>query len=209
MEELKCRTEVILAVVEKRNTTLYPMTNIELVYLQFRKILELIALASLVANKTEYAKQRDKFYQDWHAERILRDIEKVNPDHYPVAGKQVIDPTTGKVIQVLPVKSGFLTKAEFVELYKACGSVLHAENPFSPRCNFNAFETRIPQWLKKITTLLNHHQIQLLDRDKQLWVVMHGKDGRVHGCLFQRMDVQPVSNCSKLKADQATRQTAR
>jgi hypothetical protein len=45
-------------------------------------------------------------------------------------GKQVIDPTTGKVIEVLSVKSGFLTKAEFVELYKACGSVLHAEIRF-------------------------------------------------------------------------------
>jgi hypothetical protein len=133
----------------KRNTTLYPMTNIELVYLQFRKILELIAFASLVANKTEYAKQRDKFYKDWHAERIIADIEKLNPEFYPVAGKQVLDPTTGKVIEILHVKSGFLTKADFVELYNICGSLLHAGNPFSPRVNINVFETCVPQMAQK------------------------------------------------------------
>ena len=43
-------------------------------------------------------------------------------------------------------------------------------------------------WIDKIIKLLNHHQIQTAQPDKQLWVLMHGKDdGKVHFALMQQV----------------------
>ena len=58
--------------------------EVETICLQFRKILEKIMLMSLVANKEAYAEQNAKFAKHYHAERIMRDLERINPDFYPV-----------------------------------------------------------------------------------------------------------------------------
>jgi hypothetical protein len=202
MEEIKLRVESIRAIVAKRVTTLYPVTNVEFVYLQLRKILELIALASLVANKAEYAKVHKKFASHWHAKKILDDIGKVNPLFYPVPTREIIDPTTGKVKETQPLESGFLTKDDFIELYDTSSKVLHAHNPFAPPQDIVALEQHTSGWMEKIVTLLNHHQVQLFDLDMQLWVLMHGKDdGKVHGMLFRKVQksnrgaaIQPAGN---------------
>ena len=51
MEEIRRRIESIEIMTEVENTRLYLPVVTENVYLQIRKILELIAMASLVANK--------------------------------------------------------------------------------------------------------------------------------------------------------------
>jgi hypothetical protein len=179
------RTDVINGFLRGELSTTYKMTNIECVYLQFRKVLELIALASLVANHDEYVKQQTKFAQHWHAGRILDDLAQVNPQFYPVPGVQVIDKATGKVREVKPLQAGYLTKADFIALYEMCGGILHAQNPYGQPKDINAYESQMPEWRDKIIALLNHHQIQLIDSKLQLWVIMHSKDdGRVHGFLF-------------------------
>ncbi len=63
MEEVKRRTLVISRLLNKELTTGYRMTDIETIYLQLRKVLELIALGSLVANVDEYSRQEKKFAQ--------------------------------------------------------------------------------------------------------------------------------------------------
>ncbi|WP_027088944.1 hypothetical protein [Thomasclavelia saccharogumia] len=63
--------------------------EIETVCLQFRKIFEKIALMLLVANKESYAEQNDKFVKHYHTKRILNDLERINPDFYPVPTKRV------------------------------------------------------------------------------------------------------------------------
>jgi hypothetical protein len=90
MEEVKKRTSEIKGCFDGRVNNLYQATTIECAALQLRKILELIALSSLVAHKKEYAKQYPKFASNWHAERILRDIEKINKDFYPRPIKEVL-----------------------------------------------------------------------------------------------------------------------
>lgn len=51
MREIKRRTEVIDFFLHKSGHALYQPTTIESICLQFRKILELIAFSSLIANK--------------------------------------------------------------------------------------------------------------------------------------------------------------
>lgn len=188
MEEIKRRTEVIRAFLEGRCNTLYKQTTAESICLQVRKILELIALASLVANKDEYAKNRANFAKDWHAKRILQSIEEINPSFYPSPSTQVIDKVTGKVLEVKAVKSGFLTRKDFENIYDRCGGLLHAQNPFAASKDIDNLMKVVPSWMEKIKTLLNHHQAQLVQEDLQFWVVMQSKmDGKVQVSLFQRV----------------------
>ena len=83
MNEIKLRIDVIQGFLENKWNAHYLVSTAECTALQFRKILELVALASLVANREEYAKQRTSFRTDWKANKIIKDLEKVNPWFYP------------------------------------------------------------------------------------------------------------------------------
>ena len=188
MEEIKRRTEVIKGFLTGKCHAMYVQTTAESVSLQIRKILELIALASLVANRSEYAKLRKNFQKDWNAKRILETLKKANPSFYPTPNKQVVDGESGKVLALEEIKSGFLTKHDYIALYDTCSRILHAENPFSKIQNPKAFLNSVPAWMEKIMRLLNHHTIQLIDDDKQLWVLMKSKtDGKAYVWEFERI----------------------
>ena len=188
MEEIKKRTEVVSGFLTRKCHAMYVQTTAESMALQIRKILELIALASLVANRSEYAKLRESFHTDWNATGIFKTLEKANPGFYPTPNRQVVDEKTGQVVSLEDVKSGFLTKDDYLTLFDRCSDILHAENPFSATQDTNAFLSAVPMWMEKIRCLLNHHTIQLADDEKQLWVMMKAKsDGRAHVWEFQRV----------------------
>ncbi len=208
MEEVKRRTLTATTLLAGDWTTPFAATNIEFMCLQMRKILELVSLASITANKEEYAKQRKKFESDWHAERILHDLEKVNAHFYPKPGIQVLDRTTGKVAEVKDREDDYLTKEHFVAVYNRCSEVLHAANPYGTKADYGEFQQLLPEWERKVINLLNHHQIQLLDSDLQLWVVMEAvHDGRVHATVMQRVD-DPEARANDTKTSHDQRQGA-
>ena len=194
MEEVKRRTLTVTTLLAGDWTTPFRATNVEFMCLQVRKILELVALASITANKEEYAKQRAKFDRDWHAERILRDLEKVNPRFYPEPGVQVVDESTGKVTDLRNrEENDWLTQDQFVAVYNRCSEMLHAANPYGTQANHSEFEELVPEWNQRIVNLLNHHQIKLLDSDLMLWVLMENReDGRVHAFVMERVDSQEI-----------------
>ena len=189
MEEIKKRTEVIRGFFNGKCHAMYVQTTAESVALQIRKILELIALASLAANRPEYAKYQRDFRKDWNAKRIFKTLDRANPRFYPKPNKQVVDRETGKVVSLEDVKSGFLTRQDFIALLNNCNKILHAENPFSKKQNPRVFMDSVPEWMKKIMRLLNHHTIQLFEDDQQLWVLMEAEsDGKVYVHEFQRIE---------------------
>ena len=188
MEEIKRRAEVINGFLTGQFHAMYIQTTAESIALQVRKILELIALASLVANRSEYAKHRKNFQRDWNAKRILQTLEKANPRFYPTPNKQVVDEETGKVVSLENIKSGFLTKHDYMILFDTCNRILHADNPFFRKQDPDTFLNSVPTWMEKIRRLLNHHTIQLIDNDKQLWVLMKSKtDGKAYVWEFERV----------------------
>lgn len=190
MEEIKKRTEVVHGFLRREMHAKYLQTTVESICLQVRKILELIALASLVANKSEYEKHRNNFQRDWNAKRILATLDKANPKFYPIPSEQLISPETGQVVEVIPITSGYLSRADYEDLYDECSDILHASNPFSSeQQKTQSFLDNTPEWMKKIRILLNHHQVQLIDDKVQLWVLMKAKsDGKVHVYEFGRID---------------------
>ncbi len=82
MAEVRNRIGVVQAVLAKRTTTSVEAYDIELVFLQLRKTLELIAFGSLSANKAAYSAAHKNFSDHWRAKTMLDELGKVNPDFY-------------------------------------------------------------------------------------------------------------------------------
>jgi hypothetical protein len=159
----------------------------ELSYLQFRLICELIALSSLAAHGDIPATRSGRLTKTYQADAILNMLEQLHPEFYPIPSRQVLD-ANGKVRELVPITSGFLTKKELLSLYHETSGLLHrgAMRDYKPR-TAGDFK-KILQTLEKITTLLNHHQIQLSDPNYQLAVVMMGKkDGSLQVVVNQKI----------------------
>ena len=107
MEEIKKRVAVVNGFLRGGCYTLYMATTLECMCLQVRKILELIALGSLVVNKNEFSTQHKNFHELWNGGEILKKIEKINPYFYPKPIKE--NPSSNpKVKSVLEdVKDGY------------------------------------------------------------------------------------------------------
>lgn len=185
--EIKKRIEVISEHLSKIVTEKYLIIEVETVCLQFRKILEKIALMSLVANKELYAEQNNKFAKHYHAERIMRDLERINPDFYPVPTK-IITNEDG-VDEWIEIDSGYLTKNDLVKIYEKCGGMMHAQNPFSSQKPLKEIQACFPEWLTKICVLLNHHHIKLVGGEIMLVALMERSDnGLPQAVIFERVD---------------------
>ena len=185
MEEVKKRTYVIYYFLNEHCKIPYQATNLESMCLQIRKILELIALGSLVANREEFAKQNEKFTHFWNARLILQDIERINPGFYPKPIKEDIGKKPGIKSNLVDLKTGFLTRKKFVKVYEKCGAMMHADNPYCSRTDFSYYDKSIPVWKTEIITLLNCHTISLLNDDNLYLIHMKGgRDDKVHGYTF-------------------------
>jgi hypothetical protein len=182
MDEIKLRDEVINNHLNGEGTTGQPMTDIELICLQFRKICELIMLSALCAHKVVYQRIHKKIEKEWDASKIRKSLENIHPEFYPSPFERIVDRHTGKQ-ENQPVKSDFLTKAECISLIGKCGGILHGFNPFNDDIVFKEVEgvkNKFPEWQKKIRRLLKSHEIKLFETDKQLWVYMaHGQENQV------------------------------
>lgn len=161
MREIKRRTEVIDFFLHKGGHALYQPTTIESICLQFRKILELIAFSSLIANKDRYAAVHANFVSHWNAELLLKDLARVNSDFYPIPIKEKPSTTPGVVNELADITDGYMTQADFVHIYKKCGGMLHASNPYGSKTGYHYFEKSIPEWRSKVIRLLNCHKVHL------------------------------------------------
>lgn len=177
MQEIKKRVEVVKPFFDKAVTTGHPITDAEFICLQLRKILELIALSSLCAHREQYEEVRKSFRTDWKAEKIFGEIEKLNPNFYPLPYIQKsINPETGRVNALDEKKEGFLTRVEFKTAYDRCSAFLHAYNLYSFKpADLDELRETCREWIVKIIELLNTHIIQLIDDRKRLYVQMRVK----------------------------------
>lgn len=171
MEEVKRRIVVVNALLAEKPGLPYPATTVESLFLQLRKVLELIALGSLVANREEYSKVYAEFSKSWNARLLLRDLERVNPDFYPRA----LLATPGQTPEVkvhFVDEPDALTKDDFLKLYEKSGAILHAGNPFGSQVDYNYYVTSAPAWRDKVVALLNTHMFHLVGRSEKYVVAM-------------------------------------
>lgn len=186
MEEIKRRTSVIDFFLTGNGHALYEPTTLESITLQIRKILELVAMASLIANKKEYEKVYSNFSTAWNAEYLLKDMERVNPGFYP---KPMVEQSSDdpKVKGHLVGRGNdYLTKKEFIKIYKKCGAIMHASNPMGRKISYEYYKKSIPEWKKKMMNLLNNHQIRLLGHKGFYLIHMkEERDEKVHFYEFE------------------------
>ena len=211
MEEIKKRAEVIDGFITGKCDAMYIQTLGECMCLQLRKILELIALASLAANHQAYKKYRDNFERDWHSGRIFKTLEKINPDFYPQPTRQVLDETGQVVVGSEEIKTGFLTKQAHQQLYNICGAILHAQNPFfRSEQDIRNFITEVPMWMEKIRILLNHHHVRLTEEDIFFAVLMRAKsDENVQVAEFHKVPEEETERFESMTSQERDKEIGR
>lgn len=184
MQEIKRRFEVIDFFLQLKGNALYVQATVESICLQFRKVLELIAFASLIANKKAYAAVYEDFSKHNKADLLLKDLRRVNPNFYPVPiqpQSKIIDGISVSELVIEP----YLTPENFVHVFKKCSALLHTPNPFGGRVGVPYYQKAFPEWRMKIARLLNTHEVHFAD-DKDIWVINMQEDGdnHVHYYIF-------------------------
>ena len=177
MNEIKLRDKVIEDHMTGTRSTGQPMTDIELICLQFRKIGELIMLSALCPQKAEYQRIYNSIAKEWDANRVRKTLDKIHPHFYPLPFDRIVNLSTGEA-QNQRVTDGFLSKDECISLIGRCGGILHGFNPYKDDKVFKEIEgvkNSFPEWQSKIRRLLKAHEIKLLGTSMQWWVyVAHG-----------------------------------
>lgn len=187
MNEIKRRVDVIKGCLDGRVMLAGP-PKVESAALQLRMVIELVALASLVANRELFEQQSLRFNKHWHPDKIIKDLEKLNSNFYPKP-VSTSDPDNKGIRTHVPMTTGFLTKEELVEVHGQCGNLLHARNPYKSPLNYNQETTQLIDWADKVVTLLNTHEIRLLGEEHFYLVTMTGpNDDFVRMVKFQRVD---------------------
>jgi len=173
MAEIKKRTAVIDAFTDGIVHAVYKATTIESIYLQFRKVLELIALGSLVANKDVFSAVYQDFAKYWNAELLVKDIERLNPRFYPRPIIQKPSERPGIKMDWEARGNDFLTKEDLIKLYQKCGAIMHSGNPYGSQVDFAYYERNISHWRERIVNLLNSHLVTLVD-DPNVYLIQMG-----------------------------------
>jgi len=190
MEQIKRRIDAINVCAEGRTGLLGP-PRVESAALQLRMVLELIALASLAANKELFEQQSLRFEKHWHPADIIKDLEGLNPKFYPTPIRMG-EPDSNGVKRHVALTEGYLTKNELVEAHGRCGNILHARNPFGKSPNYDDFLAKVITWTAKVVALLNAHEIWLVGDDHFHVVHMTEHDNQsVRMYTFQRVDSPP------------------
>jgi hypothetical protein len=191
MEEVKLRIAVVDYFILGQGHALYQPPTLESTCLQLRKILELIAFGSLVANADAYTSVYTKVSKAWHAADLLRELEKVNPDFYPVPVMEVPSTIPGVIHELKKRDPDYLAKDHFLEVYGRCGVLAHAANPYGKGIDYSYYAKMLPSWRTQIVNLLNNHEIHLFNRPGLYLIHMkEDRDDRVH---FYKFEPSPKS----------------
>jgi len=149
----------------------------ELIFLQFRKVIEGIVYALLSANRAAYAARNAKFESHWKAKGMLDEMEAVNPDFFPIP---VLEPLVQspdfKHFERVP--DGFLTRDDMVFLYDGSSGVLHTRNPYSRKPQTINVRYTIQEWVSRFQKLLTLHVVMLVNGDA--WLTTIPGTGPVH-----------------------------
>ncbi|MXX49034.1 MAG: hypothetical protein F4088_06490 [Chloroflexi bacterium] len=192
MQEIKRRTSVVNLILAEPGRLMFKATAVESMCLQVRKILELIAMGSLVANEEALSRARCGLGKLWSGQQILRRVHGVNPDFYP---RPIVElPGSGAIKSHWENKpDGFLTEAQFAEAYARCHAVLHAENPLGRTLDYSAYERDVPLWIASIIGLLNSHTIRLAGNPNLYLIHMQeAETEQVRGYVFEQVGSLPT-----------------
>jgi len=150
--------------------------------LHTRKALECIAYASIAPNKKAYAKFRSEagtpadFRKDYHGGKILKQLEKINKEFYPLPlmVPKLMEP---KKWHYDRLNGGYLTKNQFIKFYDRLGKYLHADNPWDNDKGYLNLAKDLPDYFSKIKALLQTHATFVQDaKSRYAFIINMGSE---------------------------------
>jgi hypothetical protein len=185
MEEVKRRLGAIDDILVGNKTTSYKYTNVEFVALQFRKIFELIILATLASHHHLFEGLVRKLSKEWQISKVVAIVKKKNPEFYPAPIDRVLSTASGTIDDWRDVTTGFLTLDELISAHGTIANIMHAINPYRDEPPIDDFEKQFSIWRKKLVRLLDNHLVRFPDKNTILYVGMQSTStGQVHIALF-------------------------
>lgn len=142
------------------------IVEIENICLQIRKLLELIAMSSLIMNKKAFEEVGQKFEKMWNAKYILKDIKRIHENYFPISISGTLHEDYDGKMKMDDIDYEVLTEEDFCSIYDKCGKALHVPNPFlSNDTMIKEFWDNIPKWLDLILLTMNKHIVFLYGTD--------------------------------------------
>lgn len=164
MAEVWQRCSVVRGILDKK-IPINEKIGIEIAYLQFRNICELIALACIAAHGDIAGGER-KLQDRYQADAIIRRLTDLNPEFYPLPFKYVSEKGSPKLRLETTEDEPHLTKDDLVKLYRLSSSFLHIgafSNLLDDRRPVYSLED-VEGWYQKILTLVKSHFILVAGR---------------------------------------------
>lgn len=177
MKEIKLRTEVIDLFMSGQRNAHYVPTTLETVGLQFRKLFELIAFASLAANQEQYSLVYADFAEHWQLAKLVKNLRRINADFYPKPIVEVPSSEPGVMHGLKDRDQDYLTEDELIEAHGRCGALMHSANPFAAPIDYAFYQSSFPVWRARAINLLNNHKVHLLG-DTGFWIIHMQEDGK-------------------------------
>jgi hypothetical protein len=156
MEEAKFRALSINTIAGAQSALPVALLR-EFCFLQLRMLCELIALGCLIAHGD--IEETKALQNSYHAGDIVKRLEKLHPNFYPVPRKPIFNPSH---VHMADYDGNFLTKIELLRLYGICGNVLHKgklRNLLNPQQLPASDYQDIQRWGQNILNLLSFHTI--------------------------------------------------
>lgn len=178
MARLRHRINIVQTVMSGGIRIGHADQTAELIFVQFRKTLEEIAFASLSANRGKYAEVHANFSKHWRAKDMLAVMDTVNPNFYPVPLPAPVETGPGLKHFGEPLTDGFVTRDDFVFLYKCSSEALHTRNPYREGDHTINIKYTVQEWVGRIQRLLSWHCATLLNGGR--WIVNIPCEGSVH-----------------------------
>lgn len=178
MARIRHRINVVQAILSGGIKIGHADQTAEMIFVQFRKALEEIAFASLSANKQKYSEVHANFSKHWRAKDMLEVMDTVNPNFYPIPLPAPIEIAPGHKHFSEPLTDGFLTRDDFIFLYKCSSEALHTRNPYREGDPTINIKYTVAEWVARFQRLLSWHCATLLNEDR--WFVNVPQEGNVH-----------------------------
>ncbi|MEJ1298322.1 MAG: hypothetical protein RPU64_04115 [Candidatus Sedimenticola sp. (ex Thyasira tokunagai)] len=196
MEEVKIRTNVVSRVIKMhragQSMTGYIETDIDTVYLQLRKTIELVMFACIVANKSAGLALNKTLRKGYEIQKIKTELKRFNLQFFPTPKLEDGKDSDGirKVKDLTHNVRAFMTESEIFKAYGKAGNYLHSQRDYQyggEEAKLKILERGVDS-INQLVGLLNHHWTDITN-DSFFAVVMQGEqDGKVHVSYMERVE---------------------
>lgn len=164
LAEIKERGKVFQAFSSGATNAIYEEATVEVVTLQLRRILEILAFGFVLAIGEKAIPAYASFVKYKNVEEFFTQLKKINENFYP----QPVDDERGEDGQMqwnYPAANEYLTSNDFITLFEHCDLVIEPRRVGALPMSLEQCKAANIRWHKKIVRLLNAHLIDLNEHD--------------------------------------------